>query len=103
MFVGTIEQAEFTWKRVVLRIRDRLAELDEPIQTTDYAGTTIAGGMDEAEGRPEDVKDRPKPLLYGVGKNLPAVAANMFDHIYEVASNGVASIDAVYDRGVALT
>lgn len=102
MFVGTVEQAEFSWRRVTLRIRDRLAELREPIQSVSYAGTTIAGGMVEAEGRPEDIKDSRKPLLYGVARNLPAVAANIFDHVYEVAANGVASIDAVYDRGVPL-
>lgn len=101
-FVGTVEQAEFSWRRIALRIRDRLVELREPIQPVTYAGTTITGGMVEAEGRPEDIKDSQKPLLYGVGCNLPAVAANIFDHVYEVASNGVASVEAVYDRGVAL-
>lgn len=102
LFRGTVEQAEFSWRRVTLRIRDRLAELREPIQTAFYAGTTVSGGMTEAEGRPEDLKDRPKPLLFGVARNVPAIQANIFDHIYQVSSDAFAAVLAVYDRGVAL-
>jgi hypothetical protein len=49
VFDGTMEQAEFTWDKISIRLRDRLAELDSPLQETLYAGTTTSGGLNEAE------------------------------------------------------
>ncbi|HEV7415141.1 MAG TPA: hypothetical protein VGN98_03230, partial [Tianweitania sediminis] len=36
-------------------------------------------------------------------RNVPAVAANSFDHIFSVGQNGLSGVAAVRDRGVALT
>lgn len=103
VFEGTVEQVELTWSKATVRLRDRLAELDTAIQTTLFAGTTIAGGMNEAEGGPDDIKGQPKPLTFGAPKNVPAVASNSFDHIFDVGQNGLSNVAAVRDRGVALT
>lgn len=103
IFNGTMEQIEITWSTATIRIRDRLAELRKPIQELKYAGTTIAGGMNEAEGGKDDLKDRLKPMLWGTARNIPAVLANSFDLIYQVSSAALSGIQAVRDRGVPLT
>ncbi|WP_152045508.1 phage tail protein [Aureimonas psammosilenae] len=102
LLVGTLEQAEFSWTRVTFRIRDRLALLEEPIQAEVYKGTTVAGGMKEAEGT-ADLKDRPKSLLFGRAFQIPAVLSNAYDLVYQISSRPLASIDAVYDGAVPLT
>lgn len=103
IFSGTMDQIEVAWKVATIRIRDRLAELRKPIQPLKYAGTTIAGGMNEAEGGKDDLKDRVKPMLWGTARNIPAVLANSFDRIYQVSSGALSGIQAVRDRGVPLT
>ena len=103
VFRGTLDQAEFGYSKVTLRIRDRLAQLQVPLQTMLYAGTTISGGLAEAEGRPEDLKGQPKPLLFGRARGISAPQANAYDLIYQVSSKALASIEAVYDKGVLLT
>lgn len=103
VFEGTVEQVEFTWGKVTVRIRDRLTELDRPIQEAKFAGTTISGGMDEAEGGPDDIKGQPKPLTFGVPRNVPAVESNRFDRIYDLGAAGLSSVAKVRDKGVELT
>lgn len=103
IFSGTVEQPEFDFDTVTFRIRDRMDRLRTPVQETLFAGTTTAGGMNEAEGRPDDLQGKPKPLLFGVGYNIPAVPANVFDLIYQVHDGTLQSVDAVRDQGVALT
>lgn len=103
VFEGTTEQVELSWSKATVRIRDRLAELDVPLQGSLFAGTTIAGGMNEAEGRPDDLKGRPKPTTWGAPQLVPAIEPNMFDRIYAVGQNGLSGISEVRDRGVALT
>jgi hypothetical protein len=102
VFRGTMEQAEFPWQKVVIRMRDRLAVLNEPIQPVLFAGTTIAGGMDEAEGRPDDLKGRPKPLCFGVPRNVPAVHSNIYDDIFDLGQLGLDGIAEVRDSGVLI-
>ena len=99
---GTAEQVEVSWTRVTVRLRDRLELLRRPIQATLYAGTTVAGGMAEAEGMAEDLKGQPKPLLFGAALNIPAIQANSFDLIFQVSDGPISSIDAVYDAGAPL-
>lgn len=103
IFSGTVEQVEFTWGKAIIRLRDRLAEIDKDIQTVKFAGTTTAGGMNEAEGGPDDLKDRPKPLTYGAPMHVAAVASNSFDHIFDLGAEGLTSVAEVRDKGVALT
>lgn len=105
LFVGVVDQLEFAYRTVTLRMRDRLYALKQPIQPVLYAGTTTSGSVSpaEAEGQPGDLKGQPKPLLYGRARGIPAIAANIFDRIYQISSNALASVDAVYDRGVLLT
>lgn len=103
IFSGTVEQLEMGWDKVTVRIRDRLAELDVEHQDVLYAGTTISGGMNEAEGTPDDLKGKGKELAYGAPLMVPAVAANPFDNIFGLGGDGFEAVEDVRDRGVALT
>jgi|GEM_PF-701425 len=102
IFAGTVEQLEMGWDKVTVRIRDRLAELDVEHQDVLYAGTTISGGMNEAEGTPDDLKGKGKELAYGAPLMVPAVAANPFDNIFGLGADGFEAVGEVRDRGVAL-
>lgn len=95
--VGTMDSVEVTQRDFTIRVRDRQAELREPIQTIRYAG---AGGL---EGNGLDIKGRIKPLVYGKAFNVIAVTVNPTLFIYQVASNTIADIPKVYDQGVELT
>jgi hypothetical protein len=98
---GTMEQPEFTWQSLTIRIRDRLAELDRPIQTTLYAGSNaLPAGL---EGTADDLKGKPKPKLYGKVFNVSPPIVNTARLIYQLNDGPLASLDQVYDQGVALT
>lgn len=103
VFSGTVEQVELQWDRATIRIRDRLAELAKPLQTVTYTGTTVSGGMSEAEGKPEDLKGQRKPTLWGAPAQVPGVLSNPYDLIYDLADNGFAGVTEVRDKGVLLT
>lgn len=102
-FVGRIEQLVSTnaLEAYDLVIYDRLRDFDKPHIVNRYGGTTTAGGQGTADGN-EDLKDQAKPKLYGVCHNVPCMAANPFDLIYQVNDGQTNSI-SVYDGGVALT
>ncbi|MEO7220972.1 MAG: hypothetical protein ABIY37_00720, partial [Devosia sp.] len=79
--------------RLRVRLYDRRLELDEPLQTNRYTGETTSGGIvgHLADGT-ANMKDQPKPLLYGKVFNVQPVTANPFDLIYQVHDGAVASI-----------
>lgn len=100
---GTVQSLDApgdAWTELSLRLYDRRLEIDKTLQSNRYAGTTTSAGP-TAEGT-ADLKDQPKPLNYGKTFNVPAVAANPFDLIYQVHDGAVDAI-AAYDSGVALT
>ncbi|WP_279483404.1 hypothetical protein [Aureimonas sp. SK2] len=101
VFRGTVEQVDVTWEEIRLRIRTRLAILDKPIQEAVYAGTTIAGGMIEAEGD-ENLKDAPRAILYGAPKLVAPVLVNRFDQVYGVGHK-LSAVRTVRDAGEPLT
>ncbi len=102
VLTGTMDQIELEWRKVSIRLRDRSAEFSEPLQPTDYAGTTISGGLNEAEGE-DDLKDKPKPTAWGRVFNVSPVLANRFSLIWQVSSRPLSAVDAVRDNGVLLT
>jgi hypothetical protein len=87
------------YTKLALRLYDRRLELDKPIQTNRYDGTTTSAGA-KAEGN-ADLEDKVKPLLFGRCENVPAVCVNIFNLIWQVNDGAVASIVA-YDGGVQL-
>lgn len=102
VLTGIMEQIEVSWTVATIRIRDRLDDLRVPIQPVAYAGTSTDGTKTDAEGTPEDLKDKPKPLAWGVNRNVPGIVSNRFKLIFDFAANGC-EFDEVRDDGVALT
>lgn len=99
---GVMEQAEFSWQKVTIRVRDRQQDIAKPLQQTRYAGTnSLPNGL---EGVATDIKGKPKPLVFGQVFNAPITLVNSSRLIYQAHDgSALASVDAVYDRGVALT
>jgi len=101
VFVGTMEQVEFKDDRVVFTLRDGQAPLMLPVQSSKYGGTNVLpNGLDGVAG---DLGGKPKPLLYGTALNVQPPMVNTSRLVYHVHDGALASLDAVYDRGVALT
>lgn len=101
IFVGTMEQAEFDVARITIKLRDKQAPLQLPIQPTTYAGTNVLPAG--VEGVVGDLAGKPKPLLFGVVTNIAPPCVNTARLIYQVNDGAITSLDDVYDRGVALT
>ena len=79
-----------------IRLRDAAWSLEIPLQQNLYAGTGgLAGGADLA--------GKPKPLAYGACGNVTAALVDPSALIYQVHDGAVQAIDAVYERGAAMT
>ncbi|WP_298235918.1 hypothetical protein [uncultured Azohydromonas sp.] len=101
VLTGTMEQATFEGDRVVIRVRDRQAVLDVPASPNTYAGdNALPAGL---EGGADDLADQRKPRCWGLVRNVSPPCVNSARLIYQVSDGSVSSVDAVYDRGVALT
>ncbi len=100
VITGTMEQPEFSWDRVTIRVRDRQFELELPIQRAKYAGNNaLPNGLEGVT----DLKGKPKPILYGYGYVLPVPLVNTAKSVYQISNGAINSITAVYDKGAALT
>lgn len=99
---GTMEQAELSWQKVTIRIRDRLLDLAKPIQQTRYLGNnTLPNGLEGVAG---DLKGKPKPIVFGRVWNIAPPCVNTDRRIYQVhTGSAIQSLGEVYDRGVPLT
>lgn len=97
---GTMEQPAIGWHSVTIRLRDRQAELSKTISPTNFAGTNaLPAGLEGVD----DLKGKPKPVCYGVVYNVSPPLVNTSRLCYQVNTSAVQSVDAVYDRGLALT
>lgn len=96
IFVGTAANWLVAEDRVTLTLRDFGYKLNVPLQTRLYAGSGGAEGGDDLAGK------RP-PRAFGVCLNVtPAfLVPNLL--IWQVHDGALEAIDAVYDRGAALT
>jgi hypothetical protein len=84
-----------------LKIADRLSDLEQPLLTTRFAGTTTSSGA-TAEGN-ADLEGQIKQRIFGTCKNVLLQPANPYDLIYLASDSALQSVDAVYDGGAALT
>ena len=107
LLTGTAEQLEAEDQEIIIRLRDRLAILDEPIQPQKYGGTNVLpNGVD---GVADDIKDQEKPQGFGRVYHAPAPCVNTARLIYGLHSppdgsaGTIQAVDAVYDMAVALT
>ena len=101
LIVGRVQQAFFNTSDLTIQLRDRLQDLTQPIQVNKYAGTNVL--PDGLEGAPtEDIKDKPKPLLFGSVYNATPPCVNTARLIYQV-NDGPLPFLFVFDNGAALT
>lgn len=99
VLIGTMTQPEFTRTRVTLKVRDRQAEMDVPLQDTKYAGDNVLpAGLEGVE----DLKDKSKPLCFGVVRNISPPCVNTAKLIYQPNDGALASVEAVRDSGISL-
>lgn len=100
---GVVEQAEFSWQAVTIRVRDRLFDLAQPLQQVRYAGTNTGSPQSGLEGVATDIANKPKPIVYGQVFNVPLTLVNADRNIYQAHEAALQSVDAVYNRGKTLT
>ena len=99
VLVATVEAVEFTWEKVVVKIKDKQYLFDTPILTALYGGTNVLpAGLD---GLTTDLKGKARPRAFGSVSNVSPPMVNTSLLIFEV---GVCnSVDLVYSNGAALT
>lgn len=89
-----------TWRiktdTIEVPLVDYSYKLEVPLQSDTYGGT---GGADGGA----DLTGKRKPLTFGYCQNVSAVTVVPSLLIYQVHDGSVQAIDAVYDRGAALT
>jgi hypothetical protein len=85
-----------------LRFRGRVAELQIPLLSTRYAGTTVSSDAPDLAEGDVDLTGTVKPNVFGNTPNVQPKLVNKFFLLYQVAGNGCDSIQ-VYDGGIALT
>jgi hypothetical protein len=101
VLTATVESLQATWDKIIIRLRDKQWMLRLPALTTTYAGNnSLPNGL---EGTADDLKGKVKPKTYGKVFNVSPPCVNTSKLTYQVNQGAVASIDAVYDNGVALT
>ncbi|MEQ8345084.1 MAG: hypothetical protein RIB84_23920 [Sneathiellaceae bacterium] len=96
VLTGTMEQPEFDLDEIRIRLRDRQAETDVPVQPTKFEGS---GGLEGGADR----EGQPRPLAFGKPMNVPAVLVDSSLWIYQVNDGAVDDVPAVRDRLVGLT
>lgn len=94
--VCTMEQPVDDGEEITIRLRDRQAELDVPIQATKYLGNNV--GADGLEGG-DDLLGVEKPLLFGYRPNITPICVNTSKVIFQYHSS-LATVQAAYDKGV---
>lgn len=92
VLIGTCTRLLADADTYVLQIHDRLTDLDKPLLTHRYAGTTTAPGLG-IEGN-EDLEGQLKPKVYG-GPNYSVDIkwVNVHDNIGQVSDGPVSSIE----------
>lgn len=98
--VGTVARLAFSDDEVSVVLRDPLEPLRSPHPMETYAGDNVLpNGL---EGTQDDIAGEPKPLVFGEARNAQPVLINTALLIYQVSSLADCTIQAVYDKGVAL-
>jgi hypothetical protein len=104
VLVGTVEGTEWERRRIIFRLRDRLAEVADRLLIEDvYAGDNVA--PDGLEGTEADLKGEAKPQPVGIVRNVRLSLVNASKLIFQAAHRAVQAIDvqAMNDQGAALT
>jgi hypothetical protein len=95
VYTATVEQAVFDWDRVVLRLRDRQADLQTPLARDVFAGgNPLPLGL---EGNDDDIKGQIKPLVLGQVLNITPPLCNTSKLIYAVSVGTAGAADNITD------
>lgn len=83
-----------------IRIKGRQTELrNKPLQNVNYLGNnTLPNGVEGGT----DLKEQPKPLLFGLCNNVSPVLINSSRLIYQLSTELTTMVN-VYDKGVLIT
>jgi hypothetical protein len=98
LFTGIVEGIEWNSSEIRIILNNPASKLNVPIQETLFVGD---GGASSFEGD-TNLKGRPKPLTFGVVKNISPPLVNSTNLVYQVHDGSVEAVDAVRDKGVAL-
>lgn len=94
-----MQQAAMEWERVSIRLRDRQAEFDRPVQTLTYAGNNaLPAGIEGAA----DLKDAVKPLFFGRVNNVSPVMINSSRLLFQITTGSLGEIVNIFDNGAYL-
>lgn len=96
VFGGSINGIEMDDDRVTLTIRDNRIKTDQLLLPATFAGT---GGKEGGT----DLSGKPKPLCYGVVRNIEPVLVDPANLIYQIHDGSIQSVDVLRDSGVELT
>lgn len=96
VFDGSVNDLEANDDMITLTIKDNSSKTDQPLLPPTYTGT---GGLEGSE----DLANKPKPLAYGVVKNIEPVLVDAANLIYQVHDGSILAVDVVRDSGVMLT
>jgi hypothetical protein len=101
VLTGTVDAVEATFDSLTIRIRDRQYVFELPVLTTRFAGSnSLPNGLEGVAG---DLKDKPKPKVFGKVFNVSPPCVNTSKLTYQVNDGALQAISAVYDQGAALT
>jgi len=96
----TMDQPEGSQSDITVRIRDRQVVTSRNLQDNLYGGTNaLPNGVD---GIISDLKNKPKPILYGRCFNVEPIFVNTSRNIYQVNDGALRDVTAVYDSGALL-
>lgn len=107
LLIGTSDGIEADEYEVIIRMRDKLAILDQPIQTQRYGGTNVL--PDGVDGVEEDLKDVEKAQAFGRVYHVEPQQVNSARLIYDLHSRPdgsaavIQAVDAIYDMGAPVT
>jgi hypothetical protein len=100
LFRGTMAGADTGLDTVTIRLRDRQAFAEQPVQRTLFAGTNVL--PEGLEGGESDLRGKPKPITRGWVRNIEPVLVNTSRLIYQVNDGPVRDVVACMDAGAAL-
>lgn len=98
---GKIESIRFSGDFVYLVVRSMSEVLSRNHTNTKYLGNNVL--PNGVEGVSSDIKGNIKPRIFGSVLNMSPIFVNTSQLIYQFSDRTTATVNAVYDKGVALT
>lgn len=101
VFKGVGQSKTWGLDTLTVTLRDNSEKLSTPLQTTFYLGDELTNPLTLEGG--VSIKSLRKPRCFGEAKNIPVVQVNRGFLCYQFNDGPVKGVDALYDKGVALT